>query len=171
MINPSGRPDKFIPDDRFGETIIKLNKEKVRPSANAKTDEFLREVVAPNVLTLWKSKKVMAKVVKATDHGNRHKVVNSFHDVTFVVNLLLLESVFEEKPGRGFGNDEESVSTDLYENGATTLASGIPLRNYKLQARGNWEKSHRTYDEEQALFEEGTDEAVEHVLDNNDGED
>ena len=39
-------------DDRFGERIILLNKEKIRPLANAKSDEFLREVVALNVLLL-----------------------------------------------------------------------------------------------------------------------
>lgn len=32
LINPSSRQDKFYIEDRFAETIIKLCKEKVRPS-------------------------------------------------------------------------------------------------------------------------------------------
>lgn len=75
LVNISGRPGKFYPDDRFGETIIKLNKEKVRPSSNAKSDVFLCETVALNVMSLWKSKKVLAQATCATSHGNRHSVV------------------------------------------------------------------------------------------------
>lgn len=37
-------------DDRFGKKIVLLNKEKVYPSANASTDEFLREIVSMNII-------------------------------------------------------------------------------------------------------------------------
>lgn len=39
-------------NDCFRKGIILLNKEKVQPLANAKLHEFLREVVALNVLLL-----------------------------------------------------------------------------------------------------------------------
>ena len=39
-------------DDSFEKKIILLNKEKVRPLANAKSDEFLKEVITLNVLLL-----------------------------------------------------------------------------------------------------------------------
>ena len=52
LINPSRRANKFMADDRFGEKIILLNKEKIRLSANAKSDEFLREIVVMNVISL-----------------------------------------------------------------------------------------------------------------------
>ena len=71
-----------------------MNKEEVRPSANAKTSEFLREVVAPNVLALWKSKEVMGRETGAIDHGNRHALVETYHDVEFVVDLLVEEDIF-----------------------------------------------------------------------------
>lgn len=96
MINLSGRLGKFYANDWFGETIIKLKKEKIRPSANAKSDEFLREVVAPNVFTLWKSKEVIAQATGATSHGSYYLVVDSFKDVLFIVKLLLIEDVFLE---------------------------------------------------------------------------
>ncbi len=50
--SPSGRTNNFYMDNRFGETIIKLCKEEVGPLSNAKSDQFLREIVAPNVLSL-----------------------------------------------------------------------------------------------------------------------
>lgn len=163
LINPSGRPGKFYPDDCFGETIIKLNKEKIRPSSNAKTNHFLREVVAPNVLTLWKTKKVMAKATGATNHGNRHAVVETYHDVMFTVNLLLAGEVFKNKPGRGRGENEESVRTDLFGVGLAALDTGVPLSNYIKRARGNWGANVQEYSEEgQSLFETNTDDLVEY---------
>ena len=47
-------------DDWFSERIILLNKEKVCPSANAKTDQFLRETVALNVLSFWLYKEAVS---------------------------------------------------------------------------------------------------------------
>ena len=38
--------------DRFGKRIILLNKDKVCPSAKAKSNEFLGKTVALNVLSL-----------------------------------------------------------------------------------------------------------------------
>ena len=52
LINLTGREDKFYANNRFEETIIKLNKEKVRPSANAKSDVFLRKMITLNVISL-----------------------------------------------------------------------------------------------------------------------
>lgn len=49
-----------MPDDRFGEPITMLNKEKFRPSANAKTDEFFREVIGSSVIPLWRSIEVLS---------------------------------------------------------------------------------------------------------------
>ncbi len=44
-------------DNRFGERIILLNKEKVRPSANTKSDEFFWKKIAFNVMWLWHVKR------------------------------------------------------------------------------------------------------------------
>lgn len=62
-------------DDRFGERIILLNKEKVRPLENVKSDKFLREVVALNILSLWKCREAMLRTTGATLYGNRHSLV------------------------------------------------------------------------------------------------
>lgn len=77
LINASGKTGNFMPDDRFGETIITLNKEKVRRSANAKTDEFYREVIGSNVISLWRSKEVLSRVVGATRQGSHHALVKT----------------------------------------------------------------------------------------------
>lgn len=39
-------------DNQFGKKIILLNKKKICPSANAKSDEFSQEIIAMNVISL-----------------------------------------------------------------------------------------------------------------------
>lgn len=135
LINISGQAGKFYPDDRFGETIIRLNKEKVRPSSNAKSDIFLRETVAMNVMSLWKSKNILAQATGATSHGNRHSIVSNYPDMRFLIGLLVESAVFEIKPGRG---SDQKEFRDLYATGSILLAGGTPIDRYKKRARGNW---------------------------------
>lgn len=123
-------------DDRFGETIIMLNKEKVRPSANAKSDEFLRETVALNVMSLWKCKEVMARVT-ATSHGNHHSLVSTFPDISLLVKHLVEDAVFEQHLGRGVVT--ETQLRDVFGEGTTSISSGVALENYLNRARGNWQ--------------------------------
>lgn len=135
LISPSGRPNNFYADDRFRETIIKLCKEKVRPSSNDKSDQFLRDVIAPNVLSLWKIKQVMAQATESTSHGDRHSVVSSTSDLSLIVKLLVEDAVFEYHPGRGTNGTE---FIDLYIRGSRVIAAGGPLDAYQRRAQGNW---------------------------------
>lgn len=63
LINTSGKTNKFFIDDWFGETIIKENKDKIRPSANTPLDEFLREIVTLNIILLARTREIIAKKV------------------------------------------------------------------------------------------------------------
>lgn len=137
LVNISGRKGKFYAGDRFGEIIIKLNKEKVRPSSNAKSDEFLRETISLNVMSLWKSKEVLSQATGATRHGSRHSVVDTTADVDFLVKLLLEIKIFDLQLGRGADGMEFK---DLYTRGSIAMHSGAPLQQYLRRARGKWEK-------------------------------
>ena len=75
----------FFANDWFGETIIKEYKNKVRPSANATLDEFLRETVALNIISLAQTREVMAKESGTTNYGNHHLAVNNTVDVSKLV--------------------------------------------------------------------------------------
>lgn len=141
LINPSGRPGKFMADDRFGERIILLNKEKVRPSANAKSDEFLREVVALNVMSLWKCREVVSRATGVTSHGNRHSLVAKLPDVSLLVKHMTGDLIFREELGRcGLRNsDKPSAFADPFSDGTARFSSGIALSKYVASARGNWD--------------------------------
>ncbi len=47
-------------NNRFGKRIILLNKEKISPSANASSNEFLRKTVAMNVISFWKCREAVS---------------------------------------------------------------------------------------------------------------
>ncbi len=87
-------------NDRFGERIILLNKEKVRPSANAKSDEFLWETVALNVLSLWTCKEAVSRAIGATSHSNCLSLVTKLPDISLLVKHMTDDSIFNEKLGR-----------------------------------------------------------------------
>lgn len=70
LINTSEKTNKFFINDWFGETIIKENKGKVRPLANATSDRFLKETVILNIILLAKTREVMARKSGATNYGN-----------------------------------------------------------------------------------------------------
>ncbi len=126
-------------DDQFGEKIILLNKEKVRPFANAKSDEFLRETVALNVLSLWACKEAVSRATGATSHGNCHSLVAKLPDVSLLVKHMTDNSIFDEKLGRTGTRNNTTISAfpDLFYTGATHLSNGIALNRYVNSARGN----------------------------------
>lgn len=161
LINISGRPNKFVPDDRFGETIIMLNKENINPSANAKSDEFLRETVSRNVMSLWNGKEALSRATGSTSHGNRHSTVGSFPDICYLVKLLTNESVFHEQLGRGAS---ETELPDLFANGTTSLAKGVLLADYISNSRGNWgtvPSSYHNNNENNAALDRDNSDTVE----------
>lgn len=148
LINPSGRPDKFMADDRFGERIVLLNKEKVRPSANAKSDELLREIVALNVLSLWKCKEAVSRATGATSHGNCHSLVAKLPDISLLVKHMTENSIFHEQLGRtGMrNNNAESALPNLFSIGVGHLSTGVALSQYINSARGNWDNYNKNKD-------------------------
>ncbi len=86
-------------NDRFDERIIPLNKEKVRPSANAKSNEFLQKTVALNVLSLWACKKMVSRVTRTTSYSNCHFLVAKLSDVSLLVKYMTNNSIFDKKLG------------------------------------------------------------------------
>ncbi len=128
-------------DDRFGERIILLNKEKVHPFTNTKSDEFLRETMALNVLLLWLCKEAVLQVTGATSHGNCHSLVAKLLDVSLLVKHMIDDSIFEEKLGRtGIPNNTPiSAFPDLFYIGSAYLSNDIALSRYVDSTRGNWD--------------------------------
>lgn len=119
-------------NDRFGERIILSNKEKVYPSANAKSDEFLRKIVALNVLSLWSCKEVISRATDATSHGNCHSFIAKLSDISLLIKHIIDDSIFNEKVGRTSmqNNTAKSAFPNLFYIRSICLSTGIVLSKY-----------------------------------------
>ena len=135
MINSSGQLDKFYANNRFGEIIIKLCKEKVKLSSNTKLDEFLQEDIAPNVFLLWKIKEVMARTTQSTSYGNYHSLVGFTFNLSLLVKILVKDKIFKFEVGRDV-KDTEFVNFIIC--GSSKIKLGGLLKEYQRQTQGNW---------------------------------
>lgn len=130
-------------NDCFGEKIILLNKEKVRLSVNIKLDEFLREVVALNVLSLWKCRETMSCTTGTILYGNHHFLVAKLLDVSLLIKHIAGDLIFEEKFGQcraENGNDNlPSAFVDLFTETTACFSMRIPIFRYIHKAQGNWD--------------------------------
>ncbi len=126
-------------DNRFGERMILLNKEKVCPSANAKSDEFLGKTVALNVLSLWSYKEIVSRATGVTSYDNHYSFVAKLPDVSLLVKHIINESIFKKKLGRTgmLDNTPMSAFPNLFYIGSAHLSNGIALSRYVDSARGN----------------------------------
>lgn len=118
--------------DRFGEKIILLNKENVCFFVNAKSDEFVRQTVALNILLLWSYKKVVSRALYATFFGNCNALVTKLSDISFLIKYISNNSKFKEKLGYTSIqiNTAIFVFSDLFYIGATHLFDGKVLSRY-----------------------------------------
>lgn len=110
--------------------IIKLNKEKIRPSSNVKTDYNLKKVIAFNVLVLWQSKKIMAQIMGATKHENHHFAMKLDKDISAIVNILIKKAFFQEELSHGSGKNTDNKLIDFFSQKMAALGSSIFLSNY-----------------------------------------
>ncbi len=94
LINPSGKPDKFMADDQFDERIVLLNKEKVCSFANTSTNEFLRKIVSMNMISLWKCREAVSRATGATLHGNCHSFAIKVPDISLLMKHIIEDSFF-----------------------------------------------------------------------------
>lgn len=128
-------------NDHFRKRIILLNKEKVRPLVNIKSDKFLKEVVALNILLLWKCKAAVLCTTGATLYGNRYFLVAKLLDVSLLIKHIADNSILEEKLSqcRAQNSNILFMFIDLFTEKATHFSIRIPISRYVHEARGNWD--------------------------------
>lgn len=114
LINAFGYSNKFYADNQFKKIIIKLCKKKVKPSSNAKSDKFLKKIIMPNVLFLWKIKEVITRAIWSTSHKNHYSIIGSNFDLSLLVKILVEDKIFKLKVGRNIKNTE-FVDFFIYE--------------------------------------------------------
>ncbi|PWW77965.1 hypothetical protein C7212DRAFT_362394 [Tuber magnatum] len=101
LIKPTPKEGYWCTTDHYRETIIRGNKDKVRPSANDKGDDFLLNIIGPNILTLEAINRMVYTASRLSNYGMHHLVIDWYADVAQGVLELAYENVFTCKAGRG----------------------------------------------------------------------
>ena len=97
-----------------------------------------------NIISLAKTREVMAKKSGATNHGNHYSAINNTIDVLKLVQLLLEDGVFKEQLGRKC----EAETLDLFALGTVKMAIRIPLHKYQMCTKRNCNKAPSDSDQE-----------------------
>ena len=137
LINTLRRANKFFAHDCFGETIIKKNKDQLKPSANATSGKFLKETIALNIISLAKTREIISRERGITNYGNHYSAINNIVDISKLVQLLVEDGIFEEQLGRKC----EAETSDVFVPRIEKMATGISLHKYQIRTKGNWNKT------------------------------
>lgn len=137
LIDTLEKLNKFFINNQFNKTIIKKNKNKVKLSANATLEKFLRETNMLNIVSLAKTKKVIDKKSGVINHSNYHSIVNNTIDISKLVQLLVENGVFEKQ----FSQICETETLNLFAHRITKLVTKISLHKYQMRIIKNWNKT------------------------------
>lgn len=105
--------------------------------ANAKTNKFFKKVITLNILLLWKSKIVIALIIRVINHKKRHFIIEIYHNVLFIMKLFLNKEIFIEKLGLKFENKLKTFNITLFCNRISVFANKFFFKNYICWANEN----------------------------------
>lgn len=139
LINPFGKPDKFMANERFSEKIVLLNKEKVCLSTNTNTNKFLRKFVSMNVISLWKCQKAVSRVIRAILHSNCHSFATKVSEVFLLMKHMIKDSFFQKQLGwiELRNNYTEYAFKDLFAKRIARIFTDMEICRYIQTARRN----------------------------------
>lgn len=95
-INTLERSNKFFINNWFCKTIIKKNKDKVKLSANATLNKFLKETIALNIISLAKIREIIVRENDFIHNGNHHSTVNNTVSILKLILLPIKGNIFEK---------------------------------------------------------------------------
>lgn len=150
-----------MPDDMFGE-YVRENKKRIRPSSNALSGDFNREVhalqiglliyhqvsecrcqlITSEVITLRASRISMYRTTGATNYYGQSAKADSLVHVELFCKEMVDQRIFFKQDSRYKGRQQDSamfyIDPDLYVLGAKATRTGEPLRKYQSKACYNW---------------------------------
>ena len=135
-------------NNQFSKRIIRLNKDMICISTNVLFNEFLRKIVAMNVISLWKCQEVISRTTRATSHSNCHSLAVTLFNISLLIKHIIENSLFCEQLGRIglWSNLQWLAFPDLFADGIARFATGLELARYVCSARGNWD-NYKSEDE------------------------
>jgi hypothetical protein len=134
LVNPSGSPKGWMPDDQFGELVVKEMKDKF----SAVNANHFRNILSRQVMYNRNIRESVFKDAGAREGYQHFSVVKAEIDVKSLTEKLLRERVFEKFPGRTQCSDDArlpiTASIDIFGLGCAKIATGFVAENYKNRA-------------------------------------
>ncbi|KAA8893040.1 hypothetical protein FN846DRAFT_914551 [Sphaerosporella brunnea] len=133
---------EHVPDDMFGEYVVRENKKRQRPLTNATSGDFNKEINACQVMCYRYSQSAMYSSTGATDYYMCSAQADSWaHIEKFYTDLLNAEVSTRLESRYKLREQDEAkfhISPDLYITGAVHIGTGEPVAKYKARARCTW---------------------------------
>lgn len=159
LVNPSGRHGGWMPDDLYGEYVIRENKARIHPSSNALTGDHNRNVHACQVMVYLASRRTMFETTGATNYYQKSTLANSRTHVKLFADNNVAAQLYKLTMGRhtNSGRDkfEYYSAKDLYHLGTQHILTAIPIQKYKRKSRVNWTTFKDAFDEEDEEDDDG----------------
>lgn len=140
LVNPSGLASGWMPDDLYGEYVIRENKARIDPSSNALTGGHNRTVHARQIMTYMASRQTMFRTTGATNYYQSSTLANSLSHVRQFADDLA--GIFKLTNGRTTNSGRDKFkfysAKDLYQDGMKAILTSVPIKKYMLRSRVNW---------------------------------
>jgi len=143
LVNISGSKKGFMPGDLVGELVVREIKSWQTATATGAGGEYLRTVMAPQVLFCSRIRDAISREIGTTRHYKHSSSVTAWFDVRTVADKLLKDRVFTFIPIRqsaAASSSNISEVCDLYSRGVGQIWAGRVIDRYvdKRQAGFNY---------------------------------
>jgi len=131
LVNPSGSRKGWMPDDQYGELVVREMKDKF----SAVNANHFRNIMSRQVMFNREVRESIYRDIGATEHYQHSSAVTAVPDVKSLTEKLLRERVFHRTPGRTHCSDDARLlitsSIDIFGLGCAKIATGFTAENYK----------------------------------------
>ena len=132
LVNSSEKATGYMACDMLCEYLVRELKDLFQHMST----DFLRDVVATQILVFRDIRKNIQRQCHAIDYGQHSTEMNIWQNVRAITSKLLAVHTFQQIPGRGSGPISESPkrkAIDLYDAGLIKLSTGAWLEKYKAK--------------------------------------
>ena len=132
LVNFSGSEKGFMAVDLLGEFVVREIKAWQTATVTGAGGEYLRTVMAPQVLLCSRIRDVISREIGATRHYKHSSSVSAWFDVRTVADTLLKNRVFIFTLQRSFPpkSTPHSEVRDIYSKGVEQICAGRVIDRY-----------------------------------------
>jgi hypothetical protein len=168
LVNPSGSPKGWMPDDQFGELVVWEMKGKF----SAVNANYFRNILSRQVMCNRSVRESIFKDAGAREGYQHSSAVKAESDVKALTEKLLRERVFKKFPGRTQCSDNARLpitsSIDIFGLGCAKIATGFIVEHYQnsvLKKNGGRRRDEEEEEEEESESDDEIGEATQAEVD------